>query len=58
MEPDEDVLDEEALDEDEEVLDALVEVAGSFLPESPDAFEGDVVVDVVVDELDERLSVR
>lgn len=53
------MLDEEALDEDEEVLDELVEAAASFLPESPDAFEGDVVVvDVVVDELDERLSVR
>ncbi|GIH67346.1 hypothetical protein Msi02_81630 [Microbispora siamensis] len=51
MEPDDDVL-------DEEVLDELVEAAGSFLPESPDGFEDVVVVDVVVDELDERLSVR
>jgi len=51
------VLDEEALDDEDE--DELVEVAGSFLLESPDDFEDDVVVvDVVVDELDERLSVR
>ncbi|GAB3142123.1 hypothetical protein GCM10027161_30040 [Microbispora hainanensis] len=52
------MLDEEALDEDEDE-DELVEAAGSFLLESPDDFEDDVVVvDVVVDELDERLSVR
>lgn len=50
MEPD-DVL-------DEEVLDELVEAAGSFLPESPDDFEDDVVLEVLVDEPDERLSVR
>ncbi|MGI5154416.1 hypothetical protein [Microbispora sp. CA-102843] len=56
MEPDDDVLDDVL---DEEVLDELVEAAGSFLPESPDDFEDDaVVLDVVVDELDERLSVR
>ncbi len=55
MEPDDDALDDVL---GEEVLDELVEVAGSFLPESPDDFEDDVVVDVVVDELDERLSVR
>ncbi|GAB3908695.1 hypothetical protein [Microbispora bryophytorum] len=55
MEPDGDVLGDVL---GEEVLDELVEVAGSFFPESPDDFEGVVVVDVVVDELDERLSVR
>ncbi|MEV7806035.1 hypothetical protein AB0O28_24115 [Microbispora sp. NPDC088329] len=51
MEPEDDVL-------DEEVLDELVE-AVSFLPESPDGFaDDDAVLDVVVDEPDERLSVR
>lgn len=51
------MLDEEALDDEDE--DELVEVAGSFLPESPDDFEDVVVVvAVVVDELEERLSVR
>ncbi|MEN3540260.1 hypothetical protein AAH991_34475 [Microbispora sp. ZYX-F-249] len=55
MEPDDDVLDEEVLDE----LDELVEAAASFLPESPDDFEADDVVEAGVDdELDERLSVR
>ncbi|WP_307800861.1 hypothetical protein [Microbispora triticiradicis] len=58
-----------AVDPDEEVLvDVLVE-AVSFFPESPEPlelpepaesadFDGVVVADVVVDELDERLSVR
>ncbi|WP_310742198.1 hypothetical protein [Microbispora sp. H13382] len=57
MEPDDDVLDEEVLDE----LDELVEAAAaSFLPESPDDFveEDGVVAAGVDDVLDERLSVR